>query len=332
MPYAHYKKWRARWLDAAGKQHSKNFDDYRTAAAHENLMKAEAEEVRRGLRAPTLPKRTFSQLCDEWLATRAKRKRSGEHDRSIIKRHLRPSFGQLTIDKVGVAEVERFISERSALNKKTVHNHLTLLIAMLNYARDLDWLARVPRIKKPRIRVHETDYTYLRTDADIRRFLIAAEDEGPVVYTLYAAAVYTGARAGELAGLQWDDVDFDKRIITIQRSFDGPTKAEDVRHVPIVDALLPTLRSWRLRNPLKVVFPSQAGTMLGGSARPFQEGCRLQPRLRRRRGVWHPRPRQQVRRRIRSRRQGRGGASPEDGGAGAPDERGLREVSGQRQA
>lgn len=239
MPYAHYGKWRARWLDTTGKQHSKNFDDHRSAAAHENKMKAEAEEVRRGLRSPTPPRRTFSELCDEWMETRAKRKRSGSDDKSIIERHLRPTFGALTLDKVGVSETERFIGSRHALTKKTIHNHLTLLIAMLNYAHDIGWLARMPRIKKPRIRMHGADYAYLRTDAEIRRFLAAAEDEGPALYAIYATAVYTGARAGELAGLRWDDVDFTKRLITIQRSFNGPTKAEDVRYAPILDALLP---------------------------------------------------------------------------------------------
>ena len=271
MPYAHFGKWRARWLDATGKQQSKNFDDHRSAGAHENRMKAEAEEVRRGLRSPTPPRRSFGELCDEWLATRAKRKRSEADDISVIKRHLRPFFGHLALDKVGVAEAERFIAERAALSKKTVHNHLTLLIAMLNFAHDLGWLARVPRIKKPRIRMHGADFQYLRTDTEVRRFLAAAEEEGPMIYSLFATAVYTGARAGELAGLRWDDVDFTKRLITIQRSFTGPTKADNVRYAPILDVLLPSLRAWRLRNPLPFVFPNQTGTMLGESARAFQE-------------------------------------------------------------
>jgi len=271
MPQKHYGKWRARWVDHHGERQSKNFDEYRDANFFEKQKKAEVEEVKRGMRAPTPPKRTFDALSDEWLATRAKRKRSGNDDYSIIHRHLKPSFGALTLDEIGVAEAERFIAERAHLAKKTVHNLLTLLIAMLNYAHDLGWLLRVPRIKKPRVRIHGKDYQYLRTDAEIRRLLAATEVEGPMVYALYATAVYTGAREGELAGLRWEDVNFDTRLITIQRSFDGPTKAEDVRHVPILDVLLPTLREWRLRNPLPWVFPSEWGNRLGESSRVFQE-------------------------------------------------------------
>lgn len=271
MPYSHYGKWRARWVDAKGKQHSKNFDDHRSAAAHENKMKAEVDEVRKGLRAPTPVRRTCSQVFDEWLNTRAKSKRSGGDDFSIIKLHLRPAFGHCQLDKVGVEDAERFIRSKAHLSKKTVHNLLTLFIATLNFAHDLGWLLRVPRIKKPRVRMHSTDYQYLRTDEELRRFLLASQKADPVIHPLYATAVYTGARAGELAGLRWEDVDFDKRLITIQRSFDGPTKAEDVRYVPILDALLPILRAWRLCSCERVVFPSEAGTMFRNSSRAFQE-------------------------------------------------------------
>jgi integrase len=37
---------------------------------------------------------------------------------------------------------------------------------------------------------------------------------------------YTGMRAGELAALEWPDIDFERRLITVQRSFDGPTKSD----------------------------------------------------------------------------------------------------------
>jgi integrase len=64
----------------------------------------------------------------------------------------------------------------------------------------------------------------LRTDDEVKRFLLAAREEGERVFVFYAVAVYTGLRAGELAALEGPDVDFDRRLITVQRSFDGPTQ------------------------------------------------------------------------------------------------------------
>jgi integrase len=87
----------------------------------------------------------------------------------------------------------------------------------------------------------------------------------------YATAIFTGMRAGEIAALEWSDVDLDRRLITVQRSFDGPTKSDRVRYVPILDPLLPVLRAWRLRHPGRLVFTNIAGTMFGSSARIFQE-------------------------------------------------------------
>jgi len=88
---------------------------------------------------------------------------------------------------------------------------------------------------------------------------------------LYATAIYTGMRAGELAGLRREDIDLERRLITVQRSFDGPTKSGDVRYVPILDPLLPVLREWLLLCAGPVVFPNEAGNMHSPSAYIFQE-------------------------------------------------------------
>ncbi|MBI5500859.1 MAG: site-specific integrase [Deltaproteobacteria bacterium] len=270
-PIQHRGKWRIRWLDENGERRSEVYDDRRDATFKLHQHQAEVEEIRRGLRAPTPPEKTFDELADYWIANRAAGKRSRKDDESIIRRHLRPAFGPSRLRVLGVQHVDRFVAERERLDRKTVANILTLLISMLRAARDLGWLAILPRIRKPRVPIFRRDYRYLRTDDEIIRFLTAARAEGENVFVLYAAAIYTGMRAGELAALLWEDVDLDGRLITVQRSFDGPTKSDRVRHVPILDPLLPVLRAWRLRCPGPLVFPNEAHEMHGPSARVFQE-------------------------------------------------------------
>jgi integrase len=170
-----------------------------------------------------------------------------------------------------VERVDEFVVARAQLDKKTIANLLTLLISMLNAAVELGWLRVAPRIRKPRVPMFSRDFQFLRSEEEIRRFLDAADVEGAAVYALYATAVYTGMREGELAALAWDDVSFERRLVVVQRSFDGPTKAEDVRYVPILDPLLPILRDWRLRCPGQLVFPNRDGRMHQPSARVFQE-------------------------------------------------------------
>ena len=270
-PIRQRDKWRIRWLDGAGIRQSAVFDDYREAQSELRKRQLEAEEVRRGLREAPAPPRTFDELADYWIEHRASRKRSRKDDESIIRVHLRPAFGGLRLRQLGLSAVDEFIGTKLKLDPKTLHNVLTLLISMLRLGRDLGWMERVPAIKKPRLRVFDRDFAYLRSMDEIGKFLIAARAETEKVHALYATAIYSGLRAGELAGLQWGDVDFEKRLITVQRSYDGLTKSGEVRYVPIVDALLPILRAWRLMCPLAIVFPNEHGRILGRSARVFQE-------------------------------------------------------------
>ena len=127
---------------------------------------------------------------------------------------------------------------------------------------------------------------WLRTEDEIRQFFSAAKEEDDnrlyykeadrfptvKVFPMYATAVYTGMRAGELAALRWADINFDRRLITVQRSFNNPTKSGDVRHVPILDVLLPILKAWKLESGGKgLAFPNAAGEMWDQRGRVFAE-------------------------------------------------------------
>ena len=266
-------KWRIRWLDEHGVRQSDVFESFREAEHQLAARQVEAEERRRGVRAAAIQPKKFDAICDYWLTKRAVRKRSQADDESIIRRHLRPAFGKLALAEVDVQAVDDFVVERDHLNVKTVANHLTLLISLLRLAHELGWLLAVPRIKKPRIQLFSRDFRYLRTKEEVRRFLVAARDEDELAHILYTTAVFTGLRAGELAALQWADVDLEARRLTVQRSFDGPTKSGDIRHVPLMADELPRmLKAWRLRSAGALVFPNRDGRMHQPCARVFQEG------------------------------------------------------------
>jgi integrase len=143
---------------------------------------------------------------------------------------------------------------------------------MLRYAADHQWIHTAPRIKKPKIQIANSDFRYLRTTDEISKLLRSARAEGLNIFCLYATALYTGMRAGELAGIEWSDIDLGKRLITVQRSYSGPTKNGEIRHVPILDILLPILIEWKTASPsTSLVFPNEAGDMHQESARAFQE-------------------------------------------------------------
>jgi integrase len=275
-PVPHRDKWRIRWLDEQGKRQSAVFDEYKLAQRELSRRVVEVEEIRRGIRNATPPEKTFGDLCDYWLENRAPRKRSRKDDESMIRRHLRPAFGTMRLRDVGVEDVDGYVNDKidgEELSDKTVSNHVILLGTMLRLATTfkVPWLATVPKFRKPKVALFSRDYQWLRSDDEVRRFLAASRGEDEHVFVFYAMAVYTGLRAGEIAAIEWPDVDLERRLITVQRSFDGPTKSDRVRYAPILDPLLPVLKAWRLRHPGRLVFTNQAGAMFSPSARVFQE-------------------------------------------------------------
>jgi integrase len=78
---------------------------------------------------------------------------------------------------------------------------------------------------------------------EIRKFLSAAKAVNHHWYPVWAFAILTGMRSGELHALGWEQIDLEKNLILVDRSYDsnmkniGPTKGRYWRTVPINDSL-----------------------------------------------------------------------------------------------
>ena len=111
-------------------------------------------------------------------------------------------------------------------------------------------------------------------EQEIRQFLLAAQSHH--LYPVYVVALNTGMRRGELGGLAWDMVDFERNMIQISRIRDRyglrrTTKTGAARHVPmnpVVRAMLLDLYEKRTEetylfdnkgNPVHLVFSGAKG-------------------------------------------------------------------------
>jgi integrase len=96
---------------------------------------------------------------------------------------------------------------------------------------------------------------------------------------LFATAVYTGLRKGELLGLRKSDVDLASGLIVVNRSYDrDTTKAGRAEAIPIAAELVPYLRAAIAASPSELVFPDPQGKMLSRHT-PLEEVLR--------RALWH---------------------------------------------
>ena len=201
-PTRHGNGWRIRypWID--GKRRSETFRTKREAQLAYAQRMLDLERYRLGLSIQCFTDKTYDDLVARWTEFSLPRKRSAKDDISIMRCHLIPQFGGLMLRAITAERIEKFQRRLSAeRSPKTVHNILTLLRSQLNYACDLEWLPKVPKFRMPRIKINGHSFRYLKSDVEVRRFLRAAYQEGAKVHALFATAIYTGLRKGELAGL-----------------------------------------------------------------------------------------------------------------------------------
>ncbi len=96
---------------------------------------------------------------------------------------------------------------------KTIRNTHGVLHKALSKAVELRYISFnssdacvLPRVKKKEIKPFE--------DSDIKAFLQHIE-QGERLKELFIIALFTGMREGEICGLPWNSIDFDKGIISI---------------------------------------------------------------------------------------------------------------------
>ncbi len=98
--------------------------------------------------------------------------------------------------------------------------------------------------------------------AEINHLLTSAREIDHEWYPIWATALNTGMRSGELYALEWDDIDFENKLITVSKSYNKrldavkSTKAGYWRKVPInaeLESLLIELRVKNIKNEKNVL-------------------------------------------------------------------------------
>jgi integrase len=117
------------------------------------------------------------------------------------------------------------------------------------------------------------------TAEEIRKLLTEAKRQGNPWYPIWAGAIFTGMRSGELYALTWDDIDFSNSLIMATKSYNkrknaiGSTKGGYDRTVPINGALKELLLELRTRSITEEVFPRLRKWRMGLQAEDLRLFC-----------------------------------------------------------
>ena len=235
----------------------------KTAAKHfAEELEAKAERQGRGLDAmPVDCKLTLSELYDWWLKNRCPTPSVGK-ERSRLNRHVGGEpIGRTPVPQVTAALLEdRFREmERDGASAASLNRLLATLHSVFVQARKGElWLGPNPAAAVESRRVTRRAYATLRAE-EVPGLLRAV----PIGWRqLFACALYTGLRKGELYGLRKTDVDLDTGTILVTRSHGrDTTKGGHADTIPIAAALLPFLKDAVERAPGALVFPRADGSM-----------------------------------------------------------------------
>ncbi|MQY70885.1 tyrosine-type recombinase/integrase, partial [bacterium] len=212
---------------------------------------------------------TLSELAKEYTPYAESNKAPSTlyRDKSRM-RKLLETFGKKKLSEITGRDIERYMQSRRKEGKQpaTVNREFALLRHMLRKAVEWDYLSGSPaRTVKP-FKESPGRVRYL-SDSERERLLDACSG---MLKAVVLTALLTGMRKGELQGLTWDDVDFERREITLKR-----TKNNEVRVIPISKDLLPVLH--RLHNERlysHYVFSKPDGRPYGNWHRAFETACR----------------------------------------------------------
>lgn len=204
---------------------------------------------------------TVKELFTEWLFAVKLRVKSSTYANYQMKveKHILPKFGGMRYEMLTVQMLNNFIQEKldSGLSAKYVSDIVIAFKSMSKYSAKIHGFHNIlADVELPK--VHRSEAVLLTRNQQLHlcRYL----QRNPCTTSLCVLlSLYTGLRVGEVCGLMWEDIDFEKSILTVRRTVqrirtdkhktriiaDSPKSRTSRRVIPIPRFLMKLLRESR---------------------------------------------------------------------------------------
>ena len=218
---------------------------------------------------------SFAELLTWWWDEYGKKLKSPTTE-GVVKKHLYPSLGALPLTDVTPGRIESMLNRKAeALSPRSLNGLRAIIHRVFELASLHDkWHGVNPAKRVKRRKVPKRLPTYLKVD-EVPAVLAMLD---PSWRPLFATAVYTGLRRGELLALRKSDVDLSEGTIKVQRSLESDTtKGGHADLIPIAEGLRPYLEIALDESKSSLVFPDGEGEQRAPDAdlvhRPVTDGC-----------------------------------------------------------
>ncbi|MFR4995575.1 MAG: tyrosine recombinase XerC [Oscillospiraceae bacterium] len=213
------------YQDAAGKRHQKWVSTGLPQKGNKRRAEQELIRIRSEFEIPPAAgelnsNMLFADYLDQWLEVvraRIKPATFGSYQ-GMVKSTIGPYFRkkELTLKELEARHIQQFYTEKlkTVTPNSVIHYHAVIYQA-LKYAMKTDMVPQNVAMKVDRPRKNSFQPTFLDAEQMQKLFEIV---KGTRLELPVLVAVFYGLRRGEVLGLKWDAIDFNRGTLTIKRT------------------------------------------------------------------------------------------------------------------
>lgn len=165
---------------------------------------------------------TYKEYLTEWFEMRKSNlgKQTIVNQEINIRVHIIPLLGHIQLTELNVQDIEKFLTKlrKKGLAEATIKKIHTQVSSSLISAVKKDMIQKnvaafvenKPKIKRTLVEVWD--------ELEVKHFLDYVSKANTRYYMVFHIAIATGMRQGEILGLRWCDVDFDRRLISVKQT------------------------------------------------------------------------------------------------------------------
>ncbi|WP_242590248.1 hypothetical protein IGL98_003325 [Enterococcus sp. DIV0840] len=144
----------------------------------------------------------------------------------VINNYLLFYFNKKRLNKINSADIQEFIEylENLQLSSGYIRNIFHILKICFREAEKKGYINQNPCIgvTLPKTKIKPVRSLTIKEQRKLELVAFQSKSCSPIIL-----ALYSGMRIGEISGLKWDDIDFDKEIIHVERTVYRISKTTD---------------------------------------------------------------------------------------------------------
>lgn len=191
----------------------------KTQTEVQEKMRALQSDMHTGMVADT-EGLTVQAFMDQWIAYKQRgglKPNTVQSYRDTAKRYITPQLGRVKLDKLRPLDVEHMLTSLRKEGKSASLLAYTLRVLRMALKQAVMW-QMLPRNVAEAVRSPKVERAEMQvwTAKEVADFLDATQTHR--LHAAFYLALMTGMRRGELMGLKWEDIDFDKRRLTVRNN------------------------------------------------------------------------------------------------------------------